>query len=158
MLKLISIPLVTLMLAGCSSAPPAPKVDLAAEQAKIRDLETAWNQELSAKDVEKIVSHYTDDSALMIPGAPMVKGKDGARTLWKGMIEDPNLKMSFAQQAFHISESGDLAITRGSYTMVMSDPKTKKPVDDKGSYVTVYKKQADGSWKVVEDIAVSEHH
>lgn len=33
---------------------------------------------------------------------------------------------------------------------------TKKPVDDKGRYVTVYKKQADGSGKAVEDLAGSE--
>ncbi len=40
--------------------------------------------------------------------------------------------------------------------MTMTNPKTKKPVEDKGSYVTVYKKQADGNWKAIEDINTSE--
>ena len=36
------------------------------------------------------------------------------------------------------------------------DPKTGKVMSDNGSYVTVYKKQQDGSWKAVEDFAVAE--
>jgi ketosteroid isomerase-like protein len=33
----------------------------------------------------------------------------------------------------------------------MTNPKTKKPATDKGKYLTVYEKQADGSWKAVAD-------
>jgi ketosteroid isomerase-like protein len=36
--------------------------------------------------------------------------------------------------------------------MTMTDPKTKKVLTEKGRYVTVYKKQADGGWKAVVDI------
>ena len=36
------------------------------------------------------------------------------------------------------------------------NPASKKPQSDKGSYVTVYKKQADGSWKAASDIATNE--
>ncbi len=39
----------------------------------------------------------------------------------------------------------------GTYSMTVSD-RDKKPVTDKGKYVTVYKKQADGSWKAVHDM------
>jgi ketosteroid isomerase-like protein len=35
--------------------------------------------------------------------------------------------------------------------MTVTNPKTKKPVTDKGKYLMVYTKQADGSWKVVAD-------
>jgi ketosteroid isomerase-like protein len=38
----------------------------------------------------------------------------------------------------------------------LTDSRTKKPITDKGSYVTGYKKQADGNWKAVSDINVSE--
>jgi ketosteroid isomerase-like protein len=55
-----------------------------------------------------------------------------------------------------VAGSGDLAYSRGTYTMTMTDPKTKKPVTDHGSYVTDYRKQPDGSWKAVADIVTSE--
>jgi ketosteroid isomerase-like protein len=35
--------------------------------------------------------------------------------------------------------------------MTMTDPATRKPPAGSGSYLTVWKKQADGGWKAVED-------
>ena len=37
-----------------------------------------------------------------------------------------------------------------------SDKKTGKVMTDSGSYITVYKKQDDGSWKAVEDFAAAD--
>ena len=34
----------------------------------------------------------------------------------------------------------------------MTDPKTKKLVTETGKHVTVYREQADGSWKAILDI------
>jgi uncharacterized protein (TIGR02246 family) len=147
------------LLAGCNSAPTAPAtpaVDIAAEQGKLRDLESAWAAAALAKDVEKSVSFYADDAILLDPGAPAAKGKDAIHAAWKGMLSDPNSKLVFASNRIEVSSSGDLASTTGSYTMTMTNPKTKKPVEDKGTYLTVYKKQADGNWKAIEDVAVSE--
>jgi ketosteroid isomerase-like protein len=44
-----------------------------------------------------------------------------------------------------------MVFTQGTYTMTMTNPKTKKPVTGKGKYLTVYRKQADGSWKAIAD-------
>jgi ketosteroid isomerase-like protein len=55
-----------------------------------------------------------------------------------------------------VAKSGDVAYTQGSYTMVMTDPQTKQVINDHGSYVTTYRKQPDGTWKAVADIATSE--
>jgi len=157
MFKLTIVPFAgLLLLASCNTAPPAPAVDLVAEQAKIHDLEAAWAKDAAAKDVEKSVANYADDAVLIMPGAPPFKGRDAIRTAWKGMLDDPNLKINFSADRVEIGASGDLATTKGSYTQTTTNPKTKKPVEDKGSYVTVYKKQADGGWKAVEDITASE--
>ena len=40
--------------------------------------------------------------------------------------------------------------------MTMTDPNSKQVINDHGSYVTTYRKQPDGSWKAVADIASSE--
>ena len=72
------------------------------------------------------------------------------------MLDDPNLKLNFSADRVEISAGGDLATTKGSYTLTVTNPKTKKPIDDKGTYITVYKKQADGGWKAIEDVTASE--
>jgi uncharacterized protein (TIGR02246 family) len=148
-----------LLLTGCNSAPPAPAtptVDISAEQGKIRDLETAWVAASAAKDLDKILSYYADDAILITPGAPAAKGKDAIRGAWKDMLADPKLKLAFSSERVAISTSGDMAAANGSYTLTVTNPKTKKALDDKGSYVTVYKKQADGAWKAIDDINASE--
>lgn len=159
MLKFTVVSLTSLLLlTGCNSAPPtpaAPVVDVAAEQGKLRDLEAAWVKDAAAKDLEKCVANYADDAVFMMPGTA-VKGKEAIRAAWKGMLADPNSKLVFSSDRVEISASGDLATTKGAYTMTMTNPKTKKPMEDKGSYLTVYRKQADGGWKAIEDMTVSE--
>jgi uncharacterized protein (TIGR02246 family) len=158
MLKFTVVSLTSLfLLAGCNTAPPAPAfpaVDIAAEQGKIRDLETAWAKDAAAKDLDKSVANYADDAILMAPGSPAAKSKDAIRASWKQLFDAG--KLTFSTDRIEVSASGDLATTQGSYTMTMVNPKTKKPVEDKGSYLTVYKKQADGSWKAIEDTNATE--
>jgi hypothetical protein len=38
----------------------------------------------------------------------------------------------------------------------MTDPQTRQVINDHGSYVTTYRKQPDGAWKAVADMATSE--
>jgi ketosteroid isomerase-like protein len=49
-----------------------------------------------------------------------------------------------------VGTGGDLGYTNGTYEITMNG------VTDKGKYVTVWKKQSDGSWKAVEDIINSD--
>jgi ketosteroid isomerase-like protein len=68
------------------------------------------------------------------------------------MVEDKNFSGTFAATKVEVSKGGDVGYSQGTYTINMTDPKTKKAVTEHGKYVTVYKKQADGGWKAVEDI------
>jgi ketosteroid isomerase-like protein len=95
-----------------------------------------------------------NDAVLMAPGSPSAQGKDAVRAELQAMMKDPALMLQF--HASKIDVSGGLGYTQGSYTMKMTNPKTHKVMDDHGSYVTTYRKQADGSWKAVADIATSE--
>ena len=44
-----------------------------------------------------------------------------------------------------------MAYTQGHYVWTYTDAKTRKAVSEKGEYVEIYMKQADGSWKDVVD-------
>ena len=121
----------------------------------IRDNEAQWNRDFAAKDVDKLLAHYADDAVLMSPGTPTATGRDAIRAELKEMISDSALSLSFQASRVEVSKSGDMAYSQGTYEMTMTNPQTKKPVNDKGTYVTVYRKAADGSWKAVSDIASS---
>ena len=46
----------------------------------------------------------------------------------------------------------DLAYVHSAYQMTVTPPGTAEPVGDRGKGVEIWKKQRDGSWKVVLDI------
>ena len=141
------------LLAGCA-APQADTHD--ADVKAIKDTETAWVADAATKDPAKFAAHYTDDASVLLPNEAVINGKDAITAGMKPMMADPNFALQFQPTKVDVAKSGDLGYTQGTYTMTMTDPKTKQPMTDKGKYVTVYKKQADGSWKAVSDILNSD--
>jgi len=137
---------------GCAQAPPfAPPDTRAADEKAIRDMETAWVKEFAAKDMDKIVAHYADDGMVLLSNAPTMSGKDAIRAGMKDAIADPKFSLDLKTAKVYVSKD-DLAYSQGTYSTIATDPKTKKLMTETGRYVEVYKKQSDGSWKIVEDI------
>lgn len=154
MKKAVSLALfagIALAMAACNQAPDTHDADVQA----IKTLETTWNQDYAAKNPDKLASYYADDAVLMAPGMDPASGKDAVRKMIGQMVTDPALSLKFQASKVDAAKSGDMAFSQGSYTMTMTDSNTKQVVNDHGSYVTVYHKQADGTWKVVSDIATS---
>jgi uncharacterized protein (TIGR02246 family) len=140
------------LMTACSTAPPAAPPDTrAADEQAVKDVEVAWSKDAATKDPDKFASYYSDDAVGLFPGAPTLSGKQAIRAALAPMMADPNFAMSFQGTRAEASKGGDLVYTVGAYTMTMTNPKTKKPSTDKGKYMTVFKKQADGSWKAVAD-------
>jgi uncharacterized protein (TIGR02246 family) len=137
--------------AGADKAVKADKVDTAAIESQLKQAETRWNRAYAEHDSATLAGAYADDAALANPGAPLVTGIDSIRKETAAFAADPNLKVQFASDRIQVAASGDLAYTRGHFTMTMTDPATRKPTASSGSYLTVWKKQTDGEWKAVED-------
>jgi uncharacterized protein (TIGR02246 family) len=141
-----------LTLTACNQAPDTHDADVVAIQAD----ETQWNQDWAAKDQDKIVAHYADDAILIVPGSPSTSGKEAIRAGLKQMVADPAVSLKFQPTKVEVAKSGDVAYTQGTYTLTLTDHQTKQLINDHGSYVTTYRKQPDGTWKAVVDIATSE--
>jgi len=141
--------------AGCSSAPPILPENHEADVQAVKDLDAAWVKEYAAKDLDKAVDNYADDATLMIANMPILNGKEAIRASLKELLADPRFALNFQAVKVEASKAGDLVYTQGTYTMtVSSDPKSpkNKPINDKGKYLTIYRKSADGSFKAIEDI------
>jgi uncharacterized protein (TIGR02246 family) len=148
-----------LALAACApqaQAPPTPPPDTrAADEAAIHSLVKEWSASAEAKDPEKFTSFYAEDATVMFEDALDISGKTAIREAIGGIMQDPNFALSFAANKVVVARSGDLAYETGTYSMSMSDSK-KRPSTEKGNYVVVWQKQADGAWKVVVDTPVSD--
>lgn len=139
--------------AGCQQG--AQPADAGQIEAQLTEAETKWNHAYAKRDAAALADMYADDAALANPDADLVSGKTAISEAVKGFASDPNLAVEFRSDRVQVAASGDLAYTRGRYTMTMTDPKTKGPYTSKGNYLTVWQKQADGSWKAVEDFVTT---
>jgi uncharacterized protein (TIGR02246 family) len=137
--------------AGCSNAPaPVPDTRAADVQA-VKDVEAAWLKDTASKDADKWVSYFAEDGCGLYPGAGILNGKAAIKAVMAPYFADPNFSLNFQSTKAVASKGGDMVYSQGTYTMTMTDPKTKKPMNDKGKYLTIYTRQSDGSWKAAAD-------
>ena len=96
------------------------------------------------------MSYYADNAAELPNGADVISGKENiAKTM--GFLDDKNNRLTWSPVAADISASGDLGYTYGTFEFRAKDKDGKETVDH-GKYMSVWKKQADGSWKVAVDM------
>jgi uncharacterized protein (TIGR02246 family) len=151
--KVVSLLLLAFTTA-CTQAPPPDTHD--ADVQALKDTDAAWSKAMAAKDFEKSMSYYADDASLLISNAPAISGKDAIRAAFKPMFDDSNFALAFQASRVEVAKSADLGYTQGTYTLTITEPGTKKPLNDRGKYLTAYRKQADGTWKVVSDMVSSD--
>lgn len=136
-------------LAGCQRGARDTR---AADERAIRDAsDVDWLKAAQEKDVERVLSFYADDASVCPPNARIATGKEAIRALWSQLLGSPGFTVNWKTGKVEVSTAGDLAYQLGTYEITVTGPKSK-PLTDRGKYVAVWKKQADGQWKVVLDI------
>jgi uncharacterized protein (TIGR02246 family) len=130
-----------------------PPVDTAKEADAVRAVETQWVADLKTHDAAKFAAYYDAQGTSIGPGAAPATGADAIKAAMQPLFSDPNFSLVFAPDTVGVASAGDIAYTQGHFTMTLTDPATHAKTTQTGSYVTVYKKEPDGSWKAVEDIA-----
>jgi uncharacterized protein (TIGR02246 family) len=128
----------------------ASAADTKIEQA-IRDLDVQWAKAVEAKDLDKSVSYYSDDAIVLPPNAAIATTKEAIRNIWKDLLASPGLVFRWKTTKVEVAKSGDMAYSSGTYELTMNGA-GGKPVNDRGKYVVVWEKQADGKWKCGADI------
>lgn len=155
-MALLETAALALALGGCtkSSEAAAPANADTIRQA-IRADEAKWNAQYKSRDTEGLNGHYADDAFFVAPGVT-ADGSTEIRKVYADASTDPAFAVSFASDKIDVAGSGDLAYARGKFTSKYTDRKTGKVMSEAGSYITVYKKQDDGTWKAVEDFAAAD--
>lgn len=137
-----------LIFVGCLTLPGLGQVKLAEA---VRTADQDWLKVFAAKNLDKSVAFFDEKGAMLASNAPIADSKEAISKLLTGFFALPDLKISWHVDRADVARSGDLGYTSGAYEMTFKDA-TGKPLSDKGKYVTVWKKQKDGTWKVLLDI------
>jgi len=112
--------------------------------------DAAWMKVYSAKDLEKSVAFFDDEGSMLPSNAPIATGKDALTKSIGSAFATPDYTLSWHANKVGVARSGELGYTSGTYDFSMKDA-PGKTISDKGKYLTVWKKEADGTWKVLLD-------
>jgi len=107
-----SIPLAYLfVLVSCSRH----AFDPVSEQARLLRRDAEWADLASVgKDVDKIVSYWSDDAVLIFPGQPVLEGKPAIRAYVEASLKTPGFKIHWVSEKPAFSPDGKLAYMRGT--------------------------------------------
>ncbi len=127
---------------------PVP-VDTAASIAAVKTADTAWSKAAATRNLEAVLSNYGDAAIVLPPNQEMATDKLSIRKLWEGLLVK-GTDVSWTPGAADVSSSGDLVYLEGWYITTTTAAKGKTS-SDRGKYLSVWKKQADGTWKCMAD-------
>lgn len=122
----------------------AESVDVERERAALMEVDREFARATAAEGVEGWVRYFATDGSLIRPGR-LVTGHDAIREAM-AFLNDTSIALLWEPTAADVGAAGDLGyvlgryeLRRGAQTVVV------------GTYLTVWKRQADGSWKAVLD-------
>ena len=83
------------LLAGCAGA----RFDAQAEAAKLLQRDAEWaDLATEGKDVERVVSYWSDDAVVMMPGSKVVEGKEAIRKMVTSSFHNPGFKIHWVSE------------------------------------------------------------
>ncbi|MBN2414683.1 DUF4440 domain-containing protein [bacterium] len=116
---------------------------------EVRATERAFARAVADSGLQAAFTAFAADSAVLSRGGTLVKGKDAIYRFYSS-DRYRSVSLQWEPEFIHVAASGDLAYTYGPYTWRGRDEEGN-PVESRGVFHTVWRRQPDGSWKYVWD-------
>jgi uncharacterized protein (TIGR02246 family) len=123
-----------------------------ADLRKIDDMTQAAMNAALARDFATWAALFLDDAVIYPPNEPAVKGRAAIRAWLEKFPPITEFKLNNEK----VEGREDLAYVLGTYTMTITPPGAPGPVKDSGKFVTVVRRQRDGSWLGAVDMFSSD--
>lgn len=124
-------------------------VDVEAAKRAIRMADLELAKAVADRSLQTFVSMVDDDAVFF--GKDVSRGKDAVSKAWLPFFTDRNLFLKWHPKEVYVSSSADLGYSIGEYERLGKDS-SGNPARAIGTYVSIWRKQPDGKWKIVLDI------
>ncbi len=127
-------------------------MDLAAERTRLLQRDAEWATAASeGRDVERVLSYWTDDAIVLPPSLPAVVGKAALRQYVEGSMQISGFRITWTSTDVTFSPDGQLAYIFSRNAVTMNDP-DGTPTTTEGRAVTIWRRESDGEWRCAVDI------
>ena len=147
--RYLSLILLASALDGCSER----RFDSKTEGERLLRRDAEWADLATAgKDVEKVVSYWTEDAVLIFPGQPVLEGKAAIRAYVTASFNTPGFKIHWVSQKPVFSPDGKFAYMRGTDDLTLPGPNGgTMTLHFRG--ISVWRLDPDKQWRCVVDIS-----
>lgn len=126
-------------------------MDQKRESESLMKLSREWSAKVATAPMDEWIDFWADDAVMMPPGLPALRGKAAIRQYVEAAGKLPGFQIRWEPESAFVSQSGDLAYMFERNVTTVNDPQGN-PVTTHGKVVTVWRKDADGSWRNVVDM------
>ena len=128
------------------------KLDLTSARTELLRRDAEWAAVSSkGRDIERILSYWTDDAIVLPPGLPAISGKPALREYVESSWKIPGFRITWTSTDVTFSPDGNLAYMLGRNQVAMDGP-DGMPVTMKGRGITIWRRDPDGEMRCVVDI------
>jgi len=125
---------------------------MSSDRERLLERDAEWAALASeGRDVEAILSYWTDDAVVFVPGLPPVSGKDALREYVLNSLNIPGFNISWKSTDVQVSADESLAYMFGQNKVTMNGPDGASFTSE-GRAVTIWRFEADGKWRCAVDI------
>ncbi len=129
---------------------PAAGSEAQNEAGLLLQLDRDFSRAAEERGAEGWASFFAENGSMVDKSGPPVTGPEAIRRHMAPLLDDPGSSLRWEPTLAHIVLPGDLGYTLGRYTLKTKDAQ-ENPVVHTGAYFTLWRKQPDGSWKVLLD-------
>jgi uncharacterized protein (TIGR02246 family) len=113
----------------------------------IRRIGQDWARHWNSQELDELVAAYAENAVYMPPHHAAVHGRAAIREYLKAPLRHGVTDLTF--EVTYIKQSGEIAYDVGRYSMTI--PTGGGTRQDRGKYLTVWKRQSNGEWRIVAD-------
>ena len=111
-----------------------------------------WVEAWDKADASLIAALFAEDGILMRRNGKLVKGPKEIFEAMKPVLEGTGKGTKATVNTVDVWLDGTTAYETGTYSYKYQE--NSKPVTDEGRYVTIWRRQSDGTWKIIGDMGV----
>ncbi len=128
---------------------PNEVMDLAQERQAIAEANIKFGEVFRSGDAAALASLYTEDAWLISRTGDMFKGREGIEAFWAGAFQMGMKEVVLT--TVDVMRMDDMVGEFGKADVTIK-PEGQDEIKNVGKYLVIWKKAADGTWKLYADI------
>jgi ketosteroid isomerase-like protein len=121
----------------------------------LEEADSAFAADSATRGAEAWATAFAPDGVMWHRGRPPVVGPQAIRESMQRAFADPEILLAWEPVGGVLSPAGDMGFTIGCYQLLRRKPGSPQVREGSGTYVTIWRRHADGSWKAVFDTGIA---